>query len=398
MTNKDFMNIKRESAKSMVGKGWSKIIDMLYDELPIPKRIKVYQVKEKFGCYDCETEVLTRGGWKYFKDLTESDDIATLKDGEILEYNKPRCIFEHSHSGKMYKLETRGVDILVTPNHKLYVASPDKLDGTHYKPYKRTTQPFLLETYERLYLKNKKFKKDVYWPGKEEDLIIIPGYTYTNFMKLRNRDRTYTIKDQIFIMDDFLDFLGWYIAEGCSDKKGNISIACNNTDGGTEKEVIQGVIGKIGYPTKTTLEDKSALVFRIYNTALAKWLLENCGHRALNKKIPDFIKELSPRQIRIVLNSLYQGDGHKTKTSYRLTTVSKKLSDDVQELILKLGDTFRESKYKSRITSFVGSGINPVYEISWMKLGYHNTQEKGLSKSSFEGLVDYEGKVYCVVT
>ena len=31
-----------------------------------------------------------------------------------------------------------------------------------------------------------------------------------------------------------------------------------------------------------------------------------------------------------------------------------------------------------------------------MKLGYHNTQEKGLSKSSFEGLVDYEGKVYCV--
>lgn len=59
MTNKDFMNIKRESAKSMVGKGWSKIIDMLYDELPIPKRVKVYQVKEKFGGLRFYTSGLT---------------------------------------------------------------------------------------------------------------------------------------------------------------------------------------------------------------------------------------------------------------------------------------------------------------------------------------------------
>ena len=43
------MNIDREDAKHMVGKGWSKIIDMLYDELPIPDKMQVHQVKEKFG-------------------------------------------------------------------------------------------------------------------------------------------------------------------------------------------------------------------------------------------------------------------------------------------------------------------------------------------------------------
>jgi len=43
------MNIDREDAKHMVGKGWSKIIDMLYDELPIPHKMHVHQVKEKFG-------------------------------------------------------------------------------------------------------------------------------------------------------------------------------------------------------------------------------------------------------------------------------------------------------------------------------------------------------------
>ena len=44
-----FMNIDREDAKHMVGKGWSKIIDMLYDELPIPDKMQVHQVKQKFG-------------------------------------------------------------------------------------------------------------------------------------------------------------------------------------------------------------------------------------------------------------------------------------------------------------------------------------------------------------
>ena len=44
-----FMNIDREDAKHMVGPGWSKIIDYLYDNLEIPEKIRVFQVKEKFG-------------------------------------------------------------------------------------------------------------------------------------------------------------------------------------------------------------------------------------------------------------------------------------------------------------------------------------------------------------
>ena len=45
----NFMSIDREDAKHMVGKGWHKILDMLYDELPIPKKLQVYQVKQKLG-------------------------------------------------------------------------------------------------------------------------------------------------------------------------------------------------------------------------------------------------------------------------------------------------------------------------------------------------------------
>ncbi len=47
-----------------------------------------------------------------------------------LEYQNPTDILEYNYNGKMYKLQTRGVDLLVTLNHNLYIANPDKLDGT----------------------------------------------------------------------------------------------------------------------------------------------------------------------------------------------------------------------------------------------------------------------------
>jgi hypothetical protein len=67
-------SIKREDAKSMVGKGWSKIIDSLYDKLP---DVYVYQVKEKFG------------GLRFYTDgLTEEED--TIVD-EACELSEKTC-------------------------------------------------------------------------------------------------------------------------------------------------------------------------------------------------------------------------------------------------------------------------------------------------------------------
>lgn len=42
---------------------------------------EVTQVKEKYACYDEETEVLTNNGWKRFRHLSKDDLIATLKGG-----------------------------------------------------------------------------------------------------------------------------------------------------------------------------------------------------------------------------------------------------------------------------------------------------------------------------
>jgi replicative DNA helicase Mcm len=197
-------------------------------------------------------------------------------------------------------------------------------------------------------------------------------------------------------MNDWLNFLGWYVAEGHTGKHHDeISISHNTIDDNKERDIIKKSINELGYKCK-----KAIGMLRMYDVQLGDWLVKNCGHLARNKKVPDFIKNLDREQIKVFLKSLYQGDGHKSKTAHTLYTISKKLCDDVQELILKVGDASRFSVATPRKSFLKGREINstyPCYCINWMKKSnYHNTQNKGMSPSSVEKLIDYSGKVYCI--
>lgn len=363
------------------------------------------QVKEKFGCYDDQTEVLTKDGWKYFKDITLKDEIATLLANEFLEYQKPTDIISYKHSGDMYRLKTRGVDLLVTPNHNLYVAKGSYYNG-RYSPPKKVNYPFELTTYEKYFGKNKRFKKTATWNRKDVENVIIPGYSYSADFVLTNKvvqnmsiEREYVKQDLQFNADSFFQLLGWYVAEGCSNsERGEVAIACNNTDNGAEKKIIKEVLENCNLKIKTSMEDKHAIVFKIYSKQLASWLFDNCGHNSYNKKIPQLVKDASARQIKLFLQSLFVGDGHETETAYILTTVSKQLSDDVQECLLKSGYTSRQYKVREE-----GTMISPstkkecktakVYEINWLK---HSDNHNTGSRPSQESIEQYDGMVYCV--
>lgn len=414
-----YNKLKSESEYSFCfecDEGWYDVLDRMFsviepiaveakekcpdDELP-----RVAQIKEKFGCYDEETEVLTKNGWKFFKDVVYDDKIACLKDDLYLEYNSPSDIISYHYKGDMYKIKTRGVDLLVTPNHNLYLSKGSYYDGKVRGNVKKVNYPYELVNYTKYYLKNKRFKKSALWVGENVDTFILPSLLKEwSRGKYKNTRKFWSKKP--LDMNAWLEFLGWFVAEGCaSPSKGEITIACNNTDKGIEKEIVSKVIQNIGYEIKISGKEKSALSFKIYDRRLSDWLLEHCGYLSQNKKAPEFIKNLCPDQIKIFLKALYAGDGHKSKTAFVLTTVSKKLSDDVQELILKCGDSSRIYFYKIGTYPIKTCIVNgrpivtkrDVYDINWhTRSGDHNTQNKGLSPSSFEGIVNYDGMVYCV--
>ena len=379
--------------------GWFALIYDLCKKIDIivkRKKIDFYvdQVKEKFGCYDKETELLTKNGWKYFKDVTYEDKIATLSYDGYLEYQKPTDVIVYFYEGLMYKLKTRAVDLLVTPNHNLFVSKGGYWNGKYKPPIKRE-YPFELINPEKYFKKDKRFKMGAKWSSKEIEYFILPEYRYSNFTKLTG-NRIYIKKEIKINMDAWLNFLGWYLSEGHAERV-ETNISCNNTDGGKEKKLISSSIKNIGYPLHIGREDKPALSFRIYSVQLTQWLTNNCGRTALEKRVPTFVKDLPTRQILILLRSLYLGDGYKGKTWKCLSSISKKLVDDVQELLLKsgfCGSIDKKPPVPNKSNTIIGK--HDVYVINWLKNSYHNTQSKAFAKSSFENFIPYKGNVCCV--
>lgn len=397
--------------------GWNKAFGMMYlkelgDEVKRvgQKNFYILQQKEKYGCYDDKTEVLTKDGWKFFKDLSYEDEIATLNPHlGYLEYEYPTDIIVSHYKGKMYKLENRGISLCVTPNHNLYVAKGSNYRGTKGN-FKKVLNDFELCNPEKYFGMDKRFKKNCKWEGQYPAPIYkIKGIEYDSPVSLSENNsklRHYVYNELSFNIIPWLRFLGFYIAEGCvSNKKeskrhDDISVAFNPYD---ELELVQKLIYDIGFNPIINMERGSA---RFCNTTLGEWLLKNCGHMAYNKKVPAFIKRLPPEYIEEFLKYLFIGDGHKTQTANVLSTTSKQLSDDVQELLLKAGYSFRERirDRRNRFGGYSKKDNHPIiskrisYEINWLQLpDIEIDMYKAKKNQKFqEEWIDYNGCVYCV--
>jgi len=72
-------------------------------------------------CLTPDHEVLTTDGWIPIEHITKKHKVATLVNGEHLEYTHPLEIYKYHHRGDIVHAESNGVSQCVTPNHRLYV-------------------------------------------------------------------------------------------------------------------------------------------------------------------------------------------------------------------------------------------------------------------------------------
>ena len=76
------------------------------------QRLK-HQVADKIHCLTMDHEVLTDGGWKFYKDITMKDKIATLKDNKLV-YDKPTKLLHYpDYKGKLYHIKSHDIDLCV---------------------------------------------------------------------------------------------------------------------------------------------------------------------------------------------------------------------------------------------------------------------------------------------
>ncbi len=94
-------------------------------------RVQVSQTRDIIDgdkcCLTDDHEVLTRGGWKSIAKVTLQDEVMCL-DPETgnMTYDEPTELHAYLHNGDMIHEQSDGVDLLVTPNHKMYVKFPER--------------------------------------------------------------------------------------------------------------------------------------------------------------------------------------------------------------------------------------------------------------------------------
>lgn len=327
-----------------------------------------------FACNDeLRTQTLTENGFKYLNEIEDGEKIATFNpDTECLEYHVPisKHVYDYdsARDGKMVRFQTGKIDIMVTPNHRMY---SKKRDGDTWEIIRAD------EVRPRA-----KFRSQVKWEGVHQDVpqevkdLISPRVTLSDWCKIS----------------------GYFASEGwtINDKpKRAYRVGISQTKTSKHYDEMKELFES--YFFKSYDHD-----FVIYGEDIADYFDESFGKGQLNRFIPKWMKNLPVEYLQILLDTLVDGDGNRrpntkkkptTNKYYSYCSISMQLADDVYEIALKLGYVPKVVLLERPLPNH-----NDQYHVYWSdsdcgKYPVLMTKKKGIEKPISR--VDYKGRVYC---
>jgi hypothetical protein len=318
-------------------------------------------------CFDEDTEILTKAGWKRYDQYSMEDEFLTVKSDGELEYQSPISLYVSPYSGPMYVIDTRRTSLCVTPNHKLYGkfgCDGYTLKKTEYR--KLTVEESLSHAMYGFRVETHGLKD--YDPVPAE--VIIPATKRKPELRIP--------------IETYLKLLGWYLAEGCTHKDNIIMLAQSKKSAYYQE--IKDLIIELGYEPHEW-KNTRALVF--YDVRLFKHF-KPLG-LAHEKYIPEWIKRLPPKYVEILLGAYWRGDGYKTSDAYlnhgtlQYSTNSSRLRDDLMELAVKHGKYVTVTAYQDKRWG------RPVYTVGVKKWRtgdrYIRIRSKDWQKIEYDGII-----------
>ena len=243
--------------------------------------------------------------------------------------------------------------------------------------------------------KRMRFKKNAVWEGEPQDTYEIPPA-----VKFANQNSAGRLTDPILVgMDDWLEFLGYFLSEG--------SVQWHYQTGVPYRVVISQRMSESAEKIRRCLE---RLPFRFsydgINFAInAKQLAEHLAPfgKCHEKYVPDYAKSLPPEQIEVLLDALMLGDGYVNKTTgvSVYTTSSKRLADDVTELLLKKGwsgnvHLMREAGTPtSNPQGGTSAATHDIYQVTIIRDGQNEPNVNTNGQRHIETR-PYSGMIYCL--
>lgn len=357
--------------------------------------IEHYNITVKFTtdrgcCYDDETKVLTKNGWKYFDEVDiENDYFATLDDLNKVVYIKANKLIKKEYNGKMHNWVNSRIDCMVTPNHNMWLYDYEK------RPKNRVWD----------FIKSEDANNSRYEFLRGSDGIYNKGYNTYEIQGVNLNKGFYTKEYKSLKLNAnlFFELIGWWITDGSLSKGENgsgnrVSITQIKKEG--RKRIIN-ILESLGFSFSVYSDH-----IRINSPQLYKFLFDNFiknddFNKSLYVSIPRWMfEELSSENLTHFIKGVIGGDGSKFSggNGYQIYTSSYNFAMDLIEMAMMVGKsgsirTIEETdrKFPDRDTI---SKCKEQYVVSLVdsKTSMWNKNSSNNAKNE----VDYQGFVYCV--
>ena len=337
-------------------------------------------------CYDPETEILTDGGWKRVGDLHQDTDrvLTWNRAGEFAEF-QPFSLVRYEYEGPMLRTKQRGLDLFVTPDHRLWTQK--MLEGGGWSTWHFATA----ETVSTRGIW--RFRRDS-TPVRgtiDADECVIPARSYCS----GRRDAGYGSRLQVtrelkMPALAYARFLGYVIAEGYAHfpvSGAGPYVGITQSKGPVLDDIL-AVVDELGLSYREYPDPRKPHVMTLHvhgGTDFVRRVQEDSGSGAHNKRIPRWLMEHSDLRVLDALwSAMWSGDGSMAGGSQVYATVSEGLASDVQELLIRIG--------KASSVTFHDRGGSRHYRVRVLQNG---TIGSGSAARSWE---PYSGPVWCVST
>jgi DNA polymerase I len=356
-------------------------------------------VKVIMNCFTPDTDVLTPDGVRNIRDLQVGDEVYSL-DPETQRMEVKPVTETHAYPeyrGDLVDIETSKIDFSVTPNHRMlvrkddtngvswdefrFVEAGDLNESSHYElPHgwdgpegeslDRVDLTDLLDGDYEVWANNDVHGHTLaaevgYSPDKmEKQGSDGTGYVFSaaefeehreyldehcsEFYLHAERGRKWI--PRFYDGGDFLELLAWYLTEGSvytsEDRHFGERFRGSSTTVQLAQEAVADGGEADGHTTIGELLDRLGFdyyvddrCYQFTSLLLGDWLEAVCGENSFEKRIPELVFESSRAQKKRFLDTLIAGDGDRQVNSWRYSTASDRLRDDVLRLCAHVGLT-----------------------------------------------------------
>ncbi len=346
----------------------------------------------QISCYDTKTRALTTEGLKSYKELKVGDRIFSLNPKTFKIEVKPiEKVIIQSYKGKMIHFKNQRIDLMVTPNHNMFIINTSK-------------KKLLIEKADNVLHRSIFYMPEGHWIGKEEKYINIKDYG-----QVKTEDLMYILG--IFIGDGFTAYQvkrvetktglprGEYLkkSRGANGrfkriKKCGDYISTNNAyriffdipENDKCRKRVEKTLSNLGI--KYHCHKGKAGTHLYFTSKIFMNFFDRCGHGACNKHIPRWALAYSPKYLRCLLKGLLDSDGSRSCIYY---SSSKRLISDISELCVKLN--LKPSIYEKYTTTLINN--RKVHGSSFYVFIASTT--KSISRHKINR-VDYRGDIWCL--